>query len=112
MIDRTHEDDQLIIEQYERTIAEVKRETRVWQARYEELLCLYDERPEVQEVQKLQASLESSLALLQEDEQQMVEARALLEQAERLISSHDGDFSGWLTAFAAYAEKYPQEARE
>lgn len=59
--------------------------------------------------QKLQAALESSLAFQQEEEEQLASARALLEQAEMLISSEDCDFSSWLTAYAAFAEKYPQD---
>ena len=66
----------------------------------------------MQEVQKLQAALETSLALQQEDEHQLAEARVLLEQAERLISSDKGDFGRWLTAYAAFAEKYPQETTQ
>ena len=61
---------------------------------------------------KIQDALDSSLALLLQDEQQMAEARALLEQAERLISSDKGDFGEWLTAYAAFAEKYPQETTQ
>ena len=112
MSDRTHEDDQLITERYERTIAELKQEAHVWQARYEELLHMYDERPEVQEVQQLQAALERSLSLLQQDEQQMTEARTLLDQVARLLASSDNNFSGWLTAYVAFGEKYPRETSD
>ena len=108
----THDDDQLIIEQYERTIAQLKEEARAWQARYDELLRIYNERPEVQEAQKLQATLDILLAMQQVDEQQLAEARTLLEQVESLIVSDNGDFSGWLNAYAAFAEKDPKEASE
>ena len=46
MSDRAHEDDQLIIEQYERTIAELKQEVYLWQARCEEVQRSYNEREE------------------------------------------------------------------
>ena len=44
MSDRAHEDDQLIIEHYERTIAQLKQEAQLWQARCEEVQRRYDER--------------------------------------------------------------------
>jgi hypothetical protein len=78
MSDRTHEDDQLIIEHYERTIAEVKQAAHLWQARCDELLRAHNERPEVQQAEKLQAALESSLAFQQEDEELFATMRGLL----------------------------------
>lgn len=61
---------------------------------------------------KIQDALDSSLALLQQDEQQMAEARALLDEAESLLSGDDGDFSAWLNDYAAFTAKYPQVLRE
>jgi hypothetical protein len=44
MSDRGHEDNQLSIEPYLRTIAQLKQEAHLWQARCEEVQCLYNER--------------------------------------------------------------------
>ena len=46
MSDRAHEDDRMNVEQYERTIAELKQEARLWQARCEELERMDNEREE------------------------------------------------------------------
>ena len=43
------------------------------------------------------------------DADQLTEAHALLEWAESLILADNGDFSGWLSDYAAFAKKYPQE---
>lgn len=55
----------------------------------------------------IQDALDSALALLQQDEQQMAEARTLLAKAERLLSGEDGDGSAWLNDYAAFTAKYP-----
>jgi hypothetical protein len=89
MSDRTHEDDQLIIEQYERTIAELKQEAHLWQARYEEMQQVYNERPEAQQAEQLQVALESSLALQQEDQELIAAMRALLEEAQTKPSTYN-----------------------
>ena len=60
----------------------------------------------------IQDALDSSLALLLQDAQQMAEARALLDEAESLLSGDDGDFSAWLNDYTAFTAKYPQETSE
>lgn len=43
------------------------------------------------------------------DADHLAEAHDLLERAEALMLAPHGDFSGWLSDYAAFAEKYPQE---
>src|SRR5690348_16858025 len=112
MSDQAHDDDQIMIERYERTIANLEQEAKQWKAPHDELLRIYNERPEMLEVQKLQAALDTLRSLQQEDETQLSEARALLEEVEMLLSSDDGDFRAWLNDYAAFTEKYPQETDE